>query len=1171
MQLKAPSIIPADVANEDLITLIRSRQQPVHITELARKVVEDATTRIKNIAAKRYYAPGATYEPEEYIYFEDRLTLIGNIRFGGNPQQGQFQILELLFDDDNSSLKVAASVMGTNTCDRAMKLSPGWQDQLLSPASQHLKEKLSKDPRFCQVQLRQDEFFVLRELLNEVSPAISTKIKEHLESSANSVGLEDLVELAFGLRDDGSKAYQLNEFALTLWLSRQKDLVDIGGRWVTTKALVDRQGEKQQILTLPRVFTEISLPEDLHKASPSQIEVQRRKILSKEVTNSVDSPEVAKGKPHDNSTQRQGVFTLTAKAYYEGCLPLTKDLSALFPVRSNGMQEILLHYNFSFVGKSGQLNARIDREKNCLWFARGSFEIWRDCKIYPGARLRIIPRNQYEYDLITRPPRKTDLLKVWRMYQGEDGNLEYFEDAETRYYDVDDAVYVADARFEDLPALFKQAENANNSIFGLMYKQACSWWEENGREPLYLTLNQIFESLHANPAGRMVSKATLAWQLWQRLAFEEKGNGSYLFKPEFANELRQGKPSRVQEKDILSQSEISGSIRSKDQNISNNKSFTNELPPSSSQPNVVFTGKAISGSVKSTIIVSPQDRSKKKLIPKAERQPKLLPEKMKSELRVFKEGEWLNKSPDLPVDYHKIGLPGLEKLTDGFSFRTVDSSLVVEETDDILERIHLNEVHLALKNEFTKLKTVEATVLKLRFGLEDGIERTLEYIGQQLVLTRERIRQIEVTAIKKLQSSSLVVFEPIELTRKLFAAQDQVSDPTNSAFSIWLYLCSFQNQIFNHSELNLTCHLEKISYNYLEIQLLPSKKSQIITRNEIEKAWQTLNSTGRLLEARLYNPCPVVGLLLLVPGVKFNQNTFSLVFEPKSLPPKIGKTFNVSVGMSDPTNLTEPLLNESLIVEKPAQLDPVIEKAKIEIIQPVLTEPLIQIPIFEEPKTDRIRSILNSVNTVLDDKYLIPGPAPIGRMFNYTKRIANGSFRTVFRGPTNNDNLDQWTVCAMVGLGLVECLEKTNQRPELTSDGAKIQRGLLPHLPFTENPDSKTAIHLAHYFRESAPIIYEQLQTLFSNSPAIRNLLKVLSEGELPVSLNEFYTRIGLRHHMVKVTAEHRIPSLLRVAEFCGLIQFDTHTRLLNLRHPTHTPSKINPANVPLKQMTLAI
>jgi hypothetical protein len=42
---------------------------------------------------------------------------------------------------------------------------------------------------------------------------------------------------------------------------------------------------------------------------------------------------------------------------------------------------------------------------------------------------------------------------------------------------------------------------------------------------------------------------------------------------------------------------------------------------------------------------------------------------------------------------------------------------------------------------------------------------------------------------------------------------------------------------------------------------------------------------------------------------------------------------------------------------------------------------------------------------------------------------------------------------------------------------------------------------------------------------------------------------------MVKVTAEHRIPSLLRVAEFCGLIQFDTHTRLLNLRHPTHTPS----------------
>ncbi len=45
----------------------------------------------------------------------------------------------------------------------------------------------------------------------------------------------------------------------------------------------------------------------------------------------------------------------------------------------------------------------------------------------------------------------------------------------------------------------------------------------------------------------------------------------------------------------------------------------------------------------------------------------------------------------------------------------------------------------------------EATVLKLRFGLEDGIFRTLEEIGKEVNLTRERIRQIEGSALAKLR------------------------------------------------------------------------------------------------------------------------------------------------------------------------------------------------------------------------------------------------------------------------------------------------------------------------------------------------------------------------------------------------------------------------------------
>ena len=48
----------------------------------------------------------------------------------------------------------------------------------------------------------------------------------------------------------------------------------------------------------------------------------------------------------------------------------------------------------------------------------------------------------------------------------------------------------------------------------------------------------------------------------------------------------------------------------------------------------------------------------------------------------------------------------------------------------------------------------EAKVLKLRFGLEDGKTRTLEEVGKEFNVTRERIRQIEAKALRKLRHPS---------------------------------------------------------------------------------------------------------------------------------------------------------------------------------------------------------------------------------------------------------------------------------------------------------------------------------------------------------------------------------------------------------------------------------
>jgi len=69
-------------------------------------------------------------------------------------------------------------------------------------------------------------------------------------------------------------------------------------------------------------------------------------------------------------------------------------------------------------------------------------------------------------------------------------------------------------------------------------------------------------------------------------------------------------------------------------------------------------------------------------------------------------------------------------------------------------KIMPKEIKEAIEEALKTLTERETKVLKMRFGLEDGNLQTLREIGMQLKVTRERIRQIEAKALRKLKHPS---------------------------------------------------------------------------------------------------------------------------------------------------------------------------------------------------------------------------------------------------------------------------------------------------------------------------------------------------------------------------------------------------------------------------------
>lgn len=90
-----------------------------------------------------------------------------------------------------------------------------------------------------------------------------------------------------------------------------------------------------------------------------------------------------------------------------------------------------------------------------------------------------------------------------------------------------------------------------------------------------------------------------------------------------------------------------------------------------------------------------------------------------------------------------------------------DSKLVdlIEDstTSSPVNVLEMNELKQIINNALSSvLNTREESIVRLRFGIDEEKEHTLEEVGHQFQVTRERIRQIEVKAIKKLKRAARV-------------------------------------------------------------------------------------------------------------------------------------------------------------------------------------------------------------------------------------------------------------------------------------------------------------------------------------------------------------------------------------------------------------------------------
>lgn len=502
--------------------------RPLHIHALTEKAVLRHYAALEML---RPYSAGAQYALNQEIVFKQQRARVIQVRNGGNPLQGTFQVLTLKLD--NQIFLRAAAVQDAPVKKRVRFAS----DKLAAHIRAHLGEnkktvraKLQSDSRYVSFQDEQGESWCLRELLPRITEEEIAHIYEFLTSRLTREKLvplptHEILERLGYSTDAAIEEYALHTFAVNVTCSEYDGLLWTGRGWVLEEEWKEFQSRSRLVS-----------PRQPNRKFPAIVSVSDNSVSDEDAnegTIPATTKQIARRDFETWLTQpaARAFSIVQAKHYYSNTLPLTSEMLELFPPLDSGKIIATLYLHFG--SDVYPIVAAVDLEGQRITATENLYDLEREHKVYPGTRLEFMRRaSLYEIDVRPVAAKNPQPIRVVR-FAIENNQLIELEDIETPTYEVDAEVTIADARWEDLPTLFRKAEEAGAGIFTFMFEHCQQLQRKNLNHPILVTAQQLFQEVHYNK--RPTTLATIQWELWRRRAFESQGKEKYLFRPEMGD------------------------------------------------------------------------------------------------------------------------------------------------------------------------------------------------------------------------------------------------------------------------------------------------------------------------------------------------------------------------------------------------------------------------------------------------------------------------------------------------------------------------------------------------------------------------------------------------------------------------------------------------------------